>query len=87
MALGAQRADIRHVVREAGLLLVVGLLWAGTGAGGRNDRARHAFDIAPHDPLTLGLPAAALAAVTLSAAWLPARRAASLDPMSALRHD
>jgi predicted permease len=89
MALGAQRADIlRMVVREAGLLLVVGLV-LGCGlalAAGKTVRAM-LFDIAPHDPLALGLSAAALAAVTLTAAWLPARRAAGLNPMAALRHD
>ncbi len=43
------------------------------------------FNIAPSDPLTLVAVASLLGLVTLVAAWLPARRAARVDPMSAMR--
>ena len=43
------------------------------------------FGIAPQDPLTLATTAAVLLAAVLVASWLPARRAARIDPVSALR--
>jgi ABC-type antimicrobial peptide transport system permease subunit len=45
------------------------------------------FDIPPVDPLTFAVVPAVLAAVALAAALVPARRAAALDPMRALRED
>jgi ABC-type lipoprotein release transport system permease subunit len=43
------------------------------------------FETSAHDRLTFALAAAALAAMSLAAAWLPARRAARVDPVSAMR--
>jgi ABC-type antimicrobial peptide transport system permease subunit len=45
------------------------------------------FQLEPLDPQTAGLSFAALLGVALLAAWVPARRAARIDPMSALRRD
>jgi ABC-type antimicrobial peptide transport system permease subunit len=45
------------------------------------------FGIAPNDPATFILVSFLLLAVSVSAACLPARRAARIDPMIALRHD
>jgi predicted permease len=45
------------------------------------------FDVAPHDVVTMSATLAVLAIVSLAAAWLPARRAARVDPMTALRCD
>jgi ABC-type antimicrobial peptide transport system permease subunit len=45
------------------------------------------FGLKPNDPLTIGLAVAGLAAVALAASYLPARRAAALDPMAALREE
>jgi ABC-type lipoprotein release transport system permease subunit len=45
------------------------------------------FEISPRDPLTFVVVPAILAVVALIAAYLPARRAARLDPMAALRTD
>ena len=89
VALGADRAAVvRLVLREAALLLSIGLvagaggaLWAGRAAGAL------LFGLKPYDPPTLALACALLAAVTLLASYLPAWRAARLEPMSALRED
>jgi ABC-type antimicrobial peptide transport system permease subunit len=43
------------------------------------------FETEPNDPLTFGLAVVALAATALCAAWIPARRAAHVDPVKALR--
>jgi ABC-type antimicrobial peptide transport system permease subunit len=43
------------------------------------------FGIPPHDPATLACAVAILGAVAAIAAWLPARQAAAVDPMTALR--
>jgi ABC-type lipoprotein release transport system permease subunit len=43
------------------------------------------FGIAPQDPLTLGTTAVVLLAAVLAASWLPARRAARINPVSAMR--
>ena len=45
------------------------------------------YGIAPQDPVTLASAAALLLVVALGAAWLPARTAAKLDPMAALRQE
>ena len=89
MALGADRASvIRLILREAMLLLAVGLvvgtaivLWAGRAA------ASMLFGLKPYDPVSLLTAAALLAAISLAASYFPARRAAALDPMIALRDE
>jgi ABC-type antimicrobial peptide transport system permease subunit len=43
------------------------------------------FGVAPHDPATLGAVALIIAAVGVAACWLPAARAARVDPAVALR--
>jgi ABC-type antimicrobial peptide transport system permease subunit len=67
------------------------LLFVGTAAGllaaylCRGLVATFLFGVEPTDPLVLTAAVAVLAAVTLAAAGLPARRAAKLDPVQALR--
>ncbi len=89
MALGACRRDVLVLIlKEAsGLLaagLAIGLVLA--LAGGQAAKAL-LYGLRPADPLTLSVAAAGLAAVAVSAALRPARRAASLDPMLALRDE
>jgi len=43
------------------------------------------FQVTPHDPATMVAVAAVLAAAALGAGWIPARRAARVDPLVALR--
>ncbi|MGH9719800.1 MAG: hypothetical protein ACRD8O_06275 [Bryobacteraceae bacterium] len=45
------------------------------------------YGVEPNDPATLAISAASLAAVAIGAAMMPARRAARLDPVAALRED
>ena len=45
------------------------------------------YDVSPMDPIALGGAAVSLLAVTLLASWIPARRAAAVDPANALRSD
>ncbi len=87
MALGASRAHIAwRELREA-----VGLAIAGAALGTPLALAavrilRHLlYDVSPHDPGMLGAAAAVLVLAAMVAAWVPARRAARVDPMEALR--
>jgi ABC-type lipoprotein release transport system permease subunit len=49
--------------------------------------ARLLFEVSPSDPLTFVAVTATLLAAGLFATWLPARRAAKLDPVKALRYE
>jgi predicted permease len=89
MALGASRRDVLTLVlREAGTLLGVGLA-VGTGLALLAGSAARAllFGLTPSDPLTLGIAVVSLAGVAAAASFLPAHRAATMDPMQALRED
>jgi putative ABC transport system permease protein len=87
MAIGAQRGDIlRLVFSQAGKLVGIGLVvgLAGSLAGSRLLRAL-LFEVSPQDPATFVAVALMLVGATFVACWLPARRAARVDPMVALR--
>src|ERR1700733_7705857 len=87
MALGAQRTDVMLLVlKKASLLLALGLVSA-LVASWFATRAIQAslFGVGRHDPITTLSVCALLAVSGLIAAIIPARRAASIDPMQALR--
>jgi ABC-type antimicrobial peptide transport system permease subunit len=89
MALGANRADIlRMVLREAALLLGAGLI-VGTilALAAGNVAASLLFGLKPRDPLTLAAAISGMIFVSLAATLLPARRAVTVDPMTALREE
>ena len=89
MALGAQQQQVMAMfLGDAARLVAIGLvigalvsLVAMRGAGSL------LFGLKSYDPLTLSAAAALLAAVAALASFLPARRAAKLDPMIALRDE
>jgi putative ABC transport system permease protein len=89
IALGADRRAIRALVlRQASVPIVAGLA-AGLLIAAMSGQAIAAFlrDVPPRDPITYAAVTALLASVALAATWIPARRAAQMDPIQALRQD
>ncbi len=89
MALGADRGSVvRMIVRDATLLLGAGVI-VGTLLAVVSGRAATTllYGLAPSDPVTIAMSIAVLAAVTIFASWLPARRASRLAPTVALREE
>jgi predicted permease len=89
MVLGAQGGDVSRLVIRQGLLLGgLGVL-AGTVAAFALTRLMAAllFGVSPLDPVTYGAVAMILLAIAALASYLPARRAAAVDPLEALRRE
>ena len=88
-ALGAQRRDVVALVLRSGASPVIGGLLAGVGLVFALSAlmASMLYGVNPRDPLTLAIVPLLLFAAALGAIWIPARRAAALDPLSSLRHD
>jgi putative ABC transport system permease protein len=89
MALGASRGGVTQMVmREAATLLSIGLtIGAVLALLGARAASAMLFGLKAYDPVTLATALVALAASAMMAAYLPARRAANLEPMTALRED
>src|SRR5688572_3706278 len=87
MSLGADSGTVqRMILMEGGVLLVTGLVLGVAGAVFASRLIRGLlFGVAPHDPATLALVSVVMVLVGLAACWLPAARAAGVDPMVALR--
>jgi putative ABC transport system permease protein len=87
MALGATRRDVLGLVLARALRIVVaGLIVGVAGAAGVTRVLRtFLFGVTPTDPIVFTIVTLLLLAVGLLAAWLPARRATRIDPLSALR--
>jgi ABC-type antimicrobial peptide transport system permease subunit len=87
MALGAGGREVVQMVLKQGLVLAgIGVV-IGLGAAYGLTRLMTAllYGVSPADPLTYGVVAVVLIGIALLASYLPARRAASVDPMEALR--
>jgi predicted permease len=89
MALGADRRDVvRMVMREASVLMGAGLVVGGVLAVlAARTASTLLFGLQPGDPLTLVTSAIGLAGVAMLASYLPALRAARLEPTEALREE
>jgi len=89
MALGAQPGQVRGMIlRESSWLTAAGIV-VGLGAALLLTRLVKSmlYGIQPYDPLTMVGGVTILLAVALAASWIPARRAAGVQPMQALRHE
>jgi ABC-type antimicrobial peptide transport system permease subunit len=89
IALGARRGQVVALIfRESALLLAIGLVTGAilTLAAGKI-AASLLFGLKPYDPMTILLAMGTLAAIAAAATYLPAQRAAQLDPMAALREE
>jgi predicted permease len=89
MALGAKpRLVLGMVLREASRLVAIGIVVGVCAALGMGRViASMLYGLNSWDPITLISSAALLIGVAIAASWIPARRAASVDPMRALRHE
>jgi len=89
MALGAQRDDVLLQVMRQGLkLTILGVAIGLIGAFALARVLAHLlFGVTPRDPITFAGVALLLVAVALLACFIPARRAAKVDPMEALRYE
>jgi predicted permease len=89
MALGADAARVRGLVmRQVGAMLLLGggigvVVALGLGRAARS----MLYELQGHDPLAVAIAVVLLALVALAAGFIPARRAALVNPMSALRYD
>jgi len=87
MSLGADSGKVqRMVLKEGGVLLVIGLVLGVIGSLLATRLIQGLlFGVTPNDPLTLAAVALAMLAIGVAACWVPARRAAKVDPAVAMR--
>ncbi len=89
LALGAQPGQVRSMIlRESTWLTAAGIV-VGVGAALGLTRLVKSmlYGVTPNDPVTLAGGVVLLLAIALAATWIPARRASSVQPMEALRHE
>jgi putative ABC transport system permease protein len=90
MALGAERSNVLRLVIVEGLRLVMSGVAVGLVVSlllGRAVEAQLWPGVKPYDPVTLASTVVLLLATGVLACWIPARRAARVDPMVALRYE
>ena len=89
MALGADGANVKKMVmRQVGTMLLIGGAIGIAASLGLGRAARSMlYELEGHDPIAMTIAVVLLACVALAAGFIPARRAALIDPMNALRYD
>lgn len=89
LALGAQPGQVRGMILREGTWLAAAGIAVGMAAALALTRLIQSmlYGIRPYDPLTLSAGVGLLLAVVVAATWIPARRASSVLPMEALRHE
>jgi predicted permease len=89
MAVGAGPGIVERFIVRQGLVLALIALVLGWPAAWMLSKLSSSFlyGIQPHDALTFAVVPLALAVIALAACWIPARRAASINPMEALRRE
>lgn len=89
MALGAGKSEVIRLVVRQGMVVAGAGMAVGIGAALALTRLMRSmlYEVSPEDPWTFGTVCAILAAAVLAASWLPARRAAAVDPTVALRYE
>jgi ABC-type antimicrobial peptide transport system permease subunit len=89
VALGAQRTNVLGlIVRQGALLAALGLAIGLVGALGVTRFLRSMlFGVSPFDPVSFTTVAVLLSVIAFLASYLPARRAARVDPIEALRQE
>jgi predicted permease len=89
MALGARASDVLRLVMRDGVRMIAAGLVLGTGAAVALGRALAARipEVAAADPLVLTAAVLVVTAAALAASWFPARRAARVEPLQALRQE
>jgi len=89
MALGAEPGRVlRMILRETSVLAAVGIAAGVVGALAMGRFVKILlYGVKASDPVTIAAAASLLVAVALAASWIPAQRAASVEPMRALRHE
>jgi putative ABC transport system permease protein len=89
MALGARQADVvSHILRSAFSMLIMGLACGLAGALALTRVLKSLlFQVSPLDPVAVSVACALMTAIGVLAAWVPAHRAARVDPMAVLRDE
>ena len=89
LALGAQRdAIIKMVLHDAGVLLLIGIgIGVTVSVASASVLNTTLYDVNPHNPLVILAVCASVAVTGLLAAYIPSIRAASIDPIKALRSE
>ncbi|MFC1575782.1 ABC transporter permease [Gemmatimonadota bacterium] len=89
MALGAEAAEVKGMVLKQGMILAgIGvLIGLGSALGVTRLMTALLYGVNPVDPLTLGAVALILSVVAMVASYVPAHRAAKINPVEAIRYD
>ena len=89
IALGAERRQVRWMVLRQSLMLVAAGPALGIPAAWASSSIVESllFGLSPDDPRVIGAAATVMVLVALAAAYIPARRAAGIDPITALRSE